>query len=76
MNPLQMIVQMKKTGQDPRQMIIRMLSANPNLDGIGQNLLKCAKDNDLDGATNITQNVAREKGINTSDVLNNFNIRR
>ncbi len=72
MNPMQMIMQMMRSGNDPRQMVIQMLSQNPNLDSVGKNLLDRAQANDLQGATNITQNVAREKGMDTNAVLNQF----
>lgn len=72
MNPMQMIMQMMRTGGDPRQMVIQMLSQNPNLDSVGKNLLDRAQANDLQGATSITQNVAREKGVDTNAVLGQF----
>lgn len=71
-NPMQTIMQMMRSGVDPRQMVIQLLSGNPNLDNVGRSLLECARNNDLQYATNIYKNVAKEKGIDMDAVLNRF----
>lgn len=63
MNPFQLINQLKSQGVDPRQILINMLSQNPNLDPVGKNMLDMAKNNDLNGATNIAKNISNEKGF-------------
>lgn len=63
MNPIQFIKQLQGQGVDPRQMLIKMLSQNPNLDAVGKNMLDMAKNNNLNGANDIARNISKERGI-------------
>lgn len=63
MNPFAFIKQLQGQGVDPRQVLINMLSQNPNLDAVGKNMLDMAKNNNLNGATDIARNISKERGI-------------
>lgn len=70
-NPIQMLMQLMSSGSDPRQLLINFLSSQQNLNPMGQMLLQMAQNDDLQGATNFTKNVAKEQNIDYDQIANN-----
>lgn len=61
MNPIQQMMQMVKTGQNPQQLIMSFLQNQSS--PMGQNLLKLAQTQDAQGLEKIARNMCAQKGM-------------
>lgn len=61
MNPIQQMMQMVKTGQNPQQLIMNFLQNQSS--PMGQNLLKLAKAHDTQELEKIARNMCESKGL-------------
>lgn len=61
MNPIQQMMQMVKTGQNPQQLIMNFLQNQSS--PMGQNLLKLAQAHDTQELEKIARNMCESKGL-------------
>lgn len=61
-NPMELI-KMIKNGQNPQQLLMKILEGQVGSTPMGANLLSLAKENNVAEIEKIARNVAKEKGI-------------
>lgn len=62
-NPLMQFMQMVRSGNDPKTMMINMLQQKAGNSPIGQNLLKMAQNNDGKGIEQVARNLCAQRGL-------------
>lgn len=71
-NPMELI-QMIKNGQNPQQLVLRVLENNVgNSNPVLANLLSLAKQNRTDEIEKVARNLCQEKGIDFDKEFNSF----
>ena len=70
-NPAE-IIQMIKSGQNPQQLMLRILEGQMQNTPMGENLLALAKQNKTAEIEKIARNIARQKGIDYDAEFNAF----
>ena len=61
MNPIQQMMVMAKSGQNPQQLIMNFLQSQSS--PMGQNLFKLAQSHDTQGLEQIARNLCAQKGL-------------
>ena len=61
MNPVQQMMAMAKSGQNPQQLIMNFLQSPSS--PMGQNLFKLAQSHDMKGLEQIARNLCAQKGL-------------
>ena len=61
MNPIQQMMQMAKSGQNPQQLIMNFLQNQSS--PMGQNLLKLAQSQNANALEQIARNMCAQKGL-------------
>lgn len=61
-NPMQLIAAIKN-GQNPQQLMLRILEGQMSGTPMGQNLLQLAKNNDTRGIEQIVRNLSKQQGV-------------
>lgn len=67
-NPMQ-LMQMMKGGGNPQQMVMGMLQQKAGNNPVLKNALNMAQQGDMKGVENLVRNVAKEKGVNPDEML-------
>lgn len=67
-NPMQ-LMQMMKGGGNPQQMVMGMLQQKAGNNPVLKNALNMAQRGDMKGVENLVRNVAKEKGVNPDEML-------
>ena len=70
-NPAE-IIQMIKSGQNPQQLMLRILEGQMQNTPMGENLLALAKQNKTAEIEKIARNIAKQKGIDYDAEFNAF----
>ena len=60
-NPIQQMMQLARSGQNPQQLILNFLQTQSS--PMGQNLLKLAQSHDTQGIEKIARNMCAQKGL-------------
>ncbi len=70
MNPVQQMIQMAKSGQNPQQLIMNFLQGQSS--PMGQNLLKLAQSRNTADLEKIARNMCAQKGLDFDTEFANF----
>ena len=70
MNPVQQMIQMAKSGQNPQQLIMNFLQEQSS--PMGQNLLKLAQSHNTADLEKIARNMCAQKGLDFDTEFANF----
>ncbi len=70
MNPVQQMIQMAKSGQNPQQLIMNFLQEQSS--PMGQNLLKLAQSRNTADLEKIARNMCAQKGLDFDTEFANF----
>ena len=69
-NPIQQMIAMAKSGQNPQSLIMNFLQGQSS--PMGQNLLKLAQSHDAQALEQIARNMCAEKGVDFDTAFTNF----
>ena len=69
-NPIQQMMTMVKSGQNPQSLIMNFLQEQSS--PMGQNLLKLAQSHDVQALEQIARNMCAEKGVDFDTAFTNF----
>lgn len=70
MNPVQQMIQMAKSGQNPQQLIMNFLQEQSS--PMGQNLLRLAQSHNTADLEKIARNMCAQKGLDFDTEFTNF----
>ena len=70
MNPMNLISLLK--GRNPQELVMSMIQSNNINDPMINDLIKYAKNNDIENVNKIAENYFNQSGMNLQKELNNF----
>lgn len=70
MNPMSLVSLLK--GRNPQELVMSMIQSNNINDPMINDLIKYAKNNDIENVNKIAENYFNQRGMNFQKELNNF----
>ena len=70
-NPIQ-IIQMIRNGQNPQQLMLKMLEESASSNPVLSNVLSLAKENREEEIEQVARNLMKDKGLDFDKEFNNF----